>query len=361
MVKLYRRQINVMISTDPCGQGGVASVVNTMLAQPFSAEWNILHITSHRAGSKLSLLCVFLLSIFKLTFLRLKGKPGIAHVHMASRGSFSRKYVLAKVARWFGFKVIIHLHGAQFDQFYEQECSVNKQRKIEQLFNTAESVVVLGQQWKDWICKTFPSGRDVRIIYNPGPAAVCNRAPSPTPTILFLGRLGERKGVHDLLYALIDVVAKIPSVKLVLGGDGDIPHYQKLAETLGVSSNVEFKGWVGAEEKFSLLSSASVFVLPSYNEGFPVGIIEAMACEVPIVATTVGGIPDAITPEQEGVLIQAGDKTALSQALMRVLTDRELAEFFSHNAKQKYLNNFSAEAVMPIWHDLYMEILNAKP
>lgn len=358
---MSRRQINVMISTDPRGQGGVASVVNTILAHPFSAEWNIRHITSHRAGSKLTLLCVFLLSIFKLILLRLKGKPGVAHVHMASRGSFSRKDVLAKIARWLGFKVIIHLHGAQFDQFYEQECSVDKQRKIRQLFNTAESVVVLGQQWKSWICKTFPSARNVRIIYNPGPVTLCNRTPSLTPTILFLGRLGERKGVPDLLYALPEVVTKIPSVKLVLGGDGDIPHYQKLAETLGIANNVEFKGWVGPEEKFSLLASASAFVLPSYNEGFPVGIIEAMACEVPIVATTVGGIPDAITSEQEGLLIQAGDKAALSQALTRILIDSELVEFFSRNAKQKYLNNFSADAVMPIWHDLYTEILNAKP
>lgn len=358
---MSRRQTNVMISTDYRGQGGVASVVNTMLAQPFAEEWNIRHITSHRAGSKLTLLCVFLLSIFKLILLRLKGNPGIAHVHMASRGSFSRKNVLVRLAKALGFKIIVHLHGGQFNQFYEQECSIRKQREVSKLFYSVDALVVLGLHWKKWINETFPLAPNVRIIYNSGPTHVVSKRPSSVPIILFLGRINDKKGIGDLLNVMPEIVAKIPSVKLVLGGDGDIPHFQKLAETLGIANNVEFKGWVEPAEKFSLLASASVFVLPSYNEGFPVGIIEAMACEAPIVATTVGGIPDAITPEQEGILIQAGDKTALSQALLRVLTDGELAEFFSRNAKQKYLNNFSADAVMPIWHDLYAEILNAKP
>ena len=352
------QRVNVMISTDPQGQGGVASVVKTMLAQPFAQHWQIRHIASHQAGNKLTLLWVFAQALLQLLALRLKGKPGIAHIHMASRGSFSRKYLLARLAKALGFKIVIHLHGAQFDQFYEKECDSKRQSQVQQLFYLADSTVVLGHKWRDWLYSKFPSVRNVRIIYNPGPEHVAQHCPDGGQTIVFLGRLGERKGVSDLINALPLVAAQIPDINMIFGGDGDISYYQQLAEKSGVSSKARFIGWVGPQEKFSLLASASVFVLPSYNEGFPVGIIEAMACEVPVVASTVGGIPDAITHEKEGLLIEPGDRAALAGALIRLLTDKELAQRLSANAKQKYLQNFSCEAIMPLWHELYMEISN---
>ncbi len=351
-------RVNVMISTDPAGQGGVASVVKAMLADSFSADWQIRHIVSHRAGSKVSMIWIFLLALSKLTLLRLLHRPGIAHIHLASRGSFSRKNLLAKWARKLGFRVILHLHGAQFDQFYHHECNTAKQQKVADLFGLASKVVVLGDKWQHWIKVTFPKVRDVRIIYNPGPRNVHSRSASLSPTVIFLGRLGERKGVADLLKALPAVVARFPNMKLILGGDGDLQRYRQQATSLGLSEHVKFAGWIGVEEKFSLMSSAWLFVLPSYSEGFPVGIVEAMACGVPIVASDVGGIPDAITNEQEGILIEAGNITALADALIRMLADSELAERFASNAQRKYEQNFSSQAIMPLWQQLYTEILN---
>lgn len=353
-----RRQINVMISTDPNGQGGVASVVKAMLGQQFSLDWNIKHIVSHSAGSKLMMMWVFALAFLKLGLMRLTANPGIAHIHLASRGSFSRKYWLARFAKILGFKVLIHLHGGQFNLFYERECSAHKQRKVAHLFNSANAIVVLGEQWKCWVCETFPQVRDVRIIYNFGPSTVVASKTASTPTILFLGRLSDKKGVLDLLYALPTVIANVPNVTLVIAGDGDISHYQKQAQSLGIAAHVEFKGWVGPTEKFKLLSEAAVFALPSYSEGFPVGIIEAMAYGLPVVASTVGGIPDAITHGVDGLLIKAGDIASLSESLNQILSLPQLANDLGQNAQQKYSERFSCAAVMPRWHALYMEIIN---
>lgn len=355
---MYPHRANVMISTDPTGQGGVASVVNTMLAQQFSKDWQIKHIASHRAGSKLTLLMVFINALCKLTLIRMFNEPGVAHIHMASRGSFSRKALLARWASFLGFRILLHLHGAQFDQFYERECSPAKQQKVAKLFYLADMVVVLGDKWFHWVSQTFPAVKQLKIVYNPGPSVTLPRQLSSTPTLLFLGRLGERKGVHDLIAALPEVIQRVPDLKIILGGDGDLERFRRQAESAGILSHIEFAGWIGSERKFQLLASSTAFVLPSYNEGFPVGIIEAMACGIPIVATTVGGIPDAITDGQEGLLVPAGDISALSQALIRVLTNHTLAHQLSSQAKQKYAQNFSCDAIMPLWDQLYMEISN---
>ncbi|WP_197490099.1 glycosyltransferase family 4 protein [Rheinheimera sp. SA_1] len=352
------KKINLMIGTDPKGQGGIAAVEQTMLEQPLAKNWQIQFVASHKSATKIGLLLIFLAAFFRIFALRLTGVPGFAHIHLASRGSFSRKALLAKWASFLGFRILLHLHGAQFDQFYESECSPVKQQKVAKLFYLADLVVVLGDKWFHWVSHTFPAVKKLKIVYNPGPSVTLPRQLNSTPTLLFLGRLGERKGVHDLIEALPEVIKLVPDLKIILGGDGDLDRFRLQAESAGILSHVEFAGWIGSERKFQLLSSSTAFVLPSYNEGFPVGIIEAMACGIPIVATTVGGIPDAITHGQEGLLVPAGDISALSQALISVLINQTLAQQLSSQAKHKYEQNFSCDAIMPLWDQLYMEISN---
>lgn len=350
------QKINLMIATDPNGQGGIASVVRTMLAQPFAQDWDIQLVVSHQSISKLGLVLVLIRAFFIIFLMRLKGSPGIAHLHLASRGSFSRKALLARWAHFLGFRILVHLHGGQFDQFYQKECSPAKKQKVAQLFYLAEHVVVLSNKWFCWVKDTFPAVKNLHIVYNSGPSDVLPRQHTATPTLLFLGRIGEAKGIHDLIEALPDVIAQVPGLKVILGGDGDIARFQQQAETAGILSQIEFAGWIEKERKFQLLASSSVFVLPSYYEGFPVGIIEAMACSIPIVATNVGGIPDAITDQQDGLLVHAGDVVNLRDALIKLLTDQQYAEKLASNALRKYEQTFCCGVIMPQWNQIYKDI-----
>lgn len=351
-------RVNVMISTDPAGQGGVASVVKAMLADSFSADWQIRHIVSHRAGSKVSMIWIFLLALGKLTLLRLLHRPGIAHIHLASRGSFSRKYVLGCLASFLGFKIVLHLHGGEFDQFYHRECSSAKRLKVNHLFEQARKVVVLGEKWRKWVTSTFPKVRDVQIIYNSGPEVVPFHQGEARSGIVFLGKLVDSKGVPDLIKSLPAVIKKFPEVKLVFGGVGRVAEYSKLASSLAVDTHISFAGWIGPDEKYALLSSAAVFVLPSYNEAFPISILEAMACGSTIISTDVGGIPEAISHGVEGLIVAPGDISALSEAIIKILGDPVYANKLSDNAKHRYDMNFSRKAIMPLWQQLYTEILN---
>nr|WP_241214457.1 glycosyltransferase family 4 protein [Vibrio alfacsensis] len=155
----------------------------------------------------------------------------------------------------------------------------------------------------------------VHVIYNAVDTLDLNRSNIDQGRILFLGRLGERKGVKDLIDAFAIVLKQYPDCRLTLGGDGDIATFKQQVKNLGISNNVDFLGWVAGEQKKIWLSKADVYCLPSYNEGFPMGVLEAMSANIPVVASTAGGIPDAIENSVDGLLIEAGDVEMLATHL----------------------------------------------
>ena len=276
---------------------------------------------------------------------------------MASRGSYLRKSLIVRFAKLLNNKVIIHLHGAEFQTFYNDECTDKKQAHIRHTFDVADCVIVLSSQWLSWVTTIVKVKSKVKIVYNAVPALTLDRSLQQHSSILFLGRLGERKGVADLIHAFKSVLEKDDTATLLLGGDGDINLYKSLVNSLGIKNNVQFLGWVSGEEKNSYLAKADVYCLPSYNEGFPMGVLEAMSAGVAVVASTAGGIPDAITSEKEGLLITAGDVDGLTCALLRVISDRKLNNQFTISAKNKFDQNFSEPVVFSVLEKIYNDLL----
>ncbi len=140
--------------------------------------------------------------------------------------------------------------------------------------------------------------------------------------ILFVGILLASKGCNELLAAFLNLTKKRPLAKLVFIGDG--PLKKKLLAQVNardLGDKVHFPGWVEHSKLPSWFSAASVFCLPSYSEGVPNVVLEAMACGTPVVATAVGGIGE-ILPEFAGILIQAHDAMAVEVAIDRALNSR---------------------------------------
>jgi glycosyltransferase involved in cell wall biosynthesis len=113
------------------------------------------------------------------------------------------------------------------------------------------------------------------------------------------------------------------------------------------------RGWLGREAAGQLLSRASVFVLPSYAEGLPMSVLEAMAAGCPVVATRVGGIPDLITDGVDGLLVPPGDPHALAAALERILRDPAFARQLGNAARQTIANRYTAERSLERLEQLY--------
>ena len=310
---------NLMISTNQKGKGGIATVVTGYYEEGLIEDMNFTLINSHSSidRNKLSAIFTFASSLLKIVFYGGFSKLGLVHIHMASRGSYTRKSTIIRVAHFFGAKTILHLHGAEFQTFFNKECSESKKQHIRDTFNMADKIIVLSSQWLKWVNTIVSDKNKSCVVYNAVPEITLPDKKAKQPIILFLGRLGHRKGVEDLINAFAKISEKFPEVQLHLGGDGDLPTYQTQVANLGVTEQVKFLGWVSGESKNQCLADATIYCLPSYNEGFPMGVLEAMSAEVAVVASTAGGIPDAITDKKEGLLIEAGDVDALAGSFNR--------------------------------------------
>jgi glycosyltransferase involved in cell wall biosynthesis len=158
----------------------------------------------------------------------------------------------------------------------------------------------------------------------------------PGKKILFVGRLHPVKGTQYLLGAMKIIHQKLPEAKLVLVGDGEErEHLETLTDNLGIRECVEFAGRVPHERVEGYMNQAEVFVLSSLSEGFPVTILEAMACGLPVVATRVGGVPDIIEDGTNGYLVDAMNQEQMAEALLKLLQDEQLRKEMSDNNRKE--------------------------
>jgi glycosyltransferase involved in cell wall biosynthesis len=153
--------------------------------------------------------------------------------------------------------------------------------------------------------------------------------------VLYVGRLSPVKGVQYLIRAMKQVHDTIPDAKLIIIGHGrERKMLETLSKELGIQKHVQFSGEVPHEKVLSFMQQADVFVLPSLSEGFPMVIVEALACGLPVVASRVGGMPEIITNDTNGYLVEAKDAEALAEKILVLLQDEKLRKKISDNNKE---------------------------
>lgn len=147
--------------------------------------------------------------------------------------------------------------------------------------------------------------------------------------ILSVGRLSQEKAHADLIAAFAQLSKTNPNLKLVIAGDGpERSPLESLSRQIGDGERIVFAGQVSDVQPFYGL--ADIFVLPSHREGSPNALLEAMAAGVPVVATTVGGVPEIVTDGENALLVPPHDISAMAQAVARVLSDINLSSRLSN-------------------------------
>ncbi len=156
-----------------------------------------------------------------------------------------------------------------------------------------------------------------------------------------VARLDRLKGVLDLLEAFASLAACFPQLDLVLAGEGDVSgQMRQRVRELGLQERVRFLGHYSGDIT-TLLASFDIYAFPSLWEGFPYSILEAMRAGCPIVATRVGGIPEAIRDRSNGLLVAPGEPAALAVAIAELAQDSALRQTLGHNARQEFDRQFS--------------------
>ncbi len=323
------RMLHVTVAT-PLGRGGRGGIDQIMdeirreHARAARPDLRLRFITTRGQGH-IGISPLFLgLALGRLALAKAARRIDVLHVNLSSHGSETRKRLLCRAARLLRVPYVIHLHGSRYRQFHTGLDARGKAATAV-MFRGAARVVVLGEVWKRFLVDAgIVDGTRVVVVPNASRAPRRGKLPaSGDVLILFLGRVGARKGVPVLVRALGGMAGR-SGWRAIIAGDGEVEGTVAALAAAGVAARVELTGWVDKREVERLLARADVLVLPSHDENLPMSVIEGMAFGLAVVATPVGAVPEIVTDGVTGLLVPAGDAERLCDALSRLVDDASL-------------------------------------
>lgn len=263
----------------------------------------------------------------------------------------------------------VFLHAARRQG--KPPCLVTLQQHIPAPLLAAGSAVGRAVRGADWIatCSTatrvelLASVPEVAercsVIHNALPHAAAGDTvdPPPAPRLLCLGRLVEEKGFDTAIRAFAALQAVVPEARLVIAGDG--PQRAALetsAQHLGIAARVDFRGWVHPDATAALIDAATIVVMPSRREPLGLVALEAALRGRPVVAARVGGLPEVVDDGVTGLLVPAGDVSALTAALARLLREPAVAAGMGRVARAYTLRRYSWQQHVDAYHALYLQL-----
>ncbi|MCI9096713.1 MAG: glycosyltransferase family 4 protein [Lachnospiraceae bacterium] len=339
-----------MVVPDRLVKGGIASVVNGYREHDFSGKCEVSYIESYRNGSKWEKLAKALKGYLLFFREMILNKPDIVHIHSSFGPSFYRKMPFIYMACFRGVPVINHIHGAEFETFY-LKASDRKKRRIRKVYGKCTMLIALSEEWKRNL-ESVVSPEKITVIEN-----YC-KIPDLSGTekkkqILFLGEIGKRKGCYDIPEIYGRVLEKGERLPLIMAGDGELAEVKKLFEDRDLQKDISFPGWVRGADKDKCLKESGIFLFPSYYEGMPMAVLEAMAYGMAIVTTRVGGIPHLLEDGVNGYLCEPGDIEGLSKRLLELSKDGDKRRKMGERARQKAIEEYSMESHIKKLMDLY--------
>ena len=291
------------------------------------------------------------------------GEWTLCHINLASRGSTLRKFLFALICRLAGVPYVLHLHGALYREFFGGLPGIGK-AIVRSMFRNAAGVLVLGRIWRQFVVEVIGVEPDRAIVLPnavEGPAELAAKPDGRPAAILFLGQLGARKGVPELVEALASSQMQALDWTAVIAGDGDVAAFRKDATACGLSDRVTFPGWRNHAQTQALLASSDILVLPSHAENLPLSLLEGMGHGLCPVTTPVGAVPDVIRDTENGLLVPPGDSAALAEALGKVVADTALRKRLADAARRDFLAGYDIRTYRASMERAYAGILGLPP
>lgn len=354
-----RRRVMVVTPLGRGGRGGIDRIMDNvrdrLRAEP-PAGLDVSFVTTRGQGHLGASIPLVAAVLLRIAARAVGGGPDIAHVNLSTQGSTIRKLVVTGFLRLMGVPYVLHLHGSGYDAYWAQVPAALS-RRIDAMFAGAARILVLGRFWRDLVQARVPraAGR-VAILLNAAASPPVRAGAERGPVaLLFLGQVGPRKGVPDLVAAL----ARLPGTaawRAVIAGDGAVDETRAEVARLGLADRVTLPGWVGPAEVERLLASADILVLPSYEENLPMSVIEGMAQGLAVVTTPVGAVTDILVDGETGLLVPPGDPLRLAEALRRLVEDGALRRRLGEAARAVHREHLEIGAytrrLVSIWRDV---------
>jgi glycosyltransferase involved in cell wall biosynthesis len=341
--------------------GGIRSFLHSLSQSRVLADYGVDFLDNDipdKVREKKCRLFFTLRSLASLLAKLLTFRYRLVHIHCSDRLSFYEKSAFMLCCRCFAARTVMHIHTGRFPGFYEQSgCKV----LVRFLLNRATAIITTSRETRQFFQQTCKS--QVFQVPNCVSPIFFDLEPLPQQErrdILFLGYINPAKGIFELLQA-VKLLRKLghDNRVLLVGSEqipGSVDRVRHFISGEGIKG-VELGGEATPEEVAGYCRSSAIFVLPSYSEGLPISMLEAMASGLPVVASRVGGIPEIVTEEENGLLVAPRDVEGLARALIRLLEDPGLCLRMGHNNRKKVRNTFSADHTAEKIVEIYNKIL----
>jgi glycosyltransferase involved in cell wall biosynthesis len=363
-----RRRV-IVVGPSPDLTGGMATVVGQMLRIDYADRYETeLFPITFAPGDQERTTSRVARHVRHLRRLRSRAtdtQTAVVHVHTCSGFSFYRSALDLLAVAGTGCKTVLHVHGAAFDEFWARSARPARSL-IRWALHHADRVIALSQGWRDRLRMMAPRAR-VRVVENAveAPPGLGTMHPSGPRRFVLLARMDVWKGIDDLLDACALMASRGCPFRVTLAGPpgsaGDEATLKQKTAQRGVERVVRYVGPVHGRAKWELLQSSHVYISPSHHEGMPISILEALACGLPVVATSVGAVPEVISHGREGLFVPSRSPQKLAEAMAAIARDEALWRRMSQSARAIAAERFSLLRFCDELVSLYDELLIACP
>lgn len=344
----------LMIGPVPRVGGGISAVTGAILDSDLPRRCQLTYLAEGTRRGPAAKAARFGAAALRAGWLLLWRRVDILHLHVGGGSSLYRHLTYLALGRLARVPVVVHWHLPAPEL---QAASAPAARPVRWALDRAAAIVVLSSGWRP-VLTAMTANRRIVVLPNPVDCAAIRPPADPAirrpDTVLFLGDFTPRKGAADLLAAAPAVLAQHPGARFVLCGGEPSAALQALAAPLGEAA--VFPGFVRGPAKWQQLQQAALFVLPSYAEGAPVALLEAMAAGLPVVVTPVGGVPDIVQAGRNGLVVTPGDRAALAAAISRLLADPAERQAMGARNRRQALAEFDLPTYADKLMALYTEV-----
>lgn len=370
----------LMIGPAPRIYGGISAVTGAILDSDLPSYCRLTYVVEGTRQGPLAKLCSAATALTRLIWLLVWRQVDVLHLHVGDGSSFYR-HMLYTALGWLARRpVLLHWHVPGNGETQNAGLDSTLQRRLARwAVRRAARVFVLSPAWAQSLlalagqpggtesprpCPASSSGHGAqigpRMVVLPNPVDCERFRPPDDPAqrlpdrVLFLGDFSRRKGAHDLLAAAPAVLQRRPSAQFIIAGGAPPADVAAQARLLGDA--VQFPGFVRGVDKVRWLQQATLLALPSYAEGLPMAVLEAMAAGLPVVTTPVGGLPDIFVDGVNGLLTPPGDVPALANALICLLADDDARSAMGQHNRQQAVEQLSVPQYVQRLLGVYYEV-----
>ena len=346
--ELSNAVLTIGCSYDP-PRGGVAQVLHTYSKEVYPV---FRCVTNSGAGGKLKKLWLFVKGWLKTCYILLFSQEiKIVHIHTASYNSFKRSSYFVRIAKIMGRKVVLHIHGGGFKEYYATD-----PQWIKGILECSDCVIALTDSWKTYYETVIGLSHVAKVNNIIETPQIRPISKDRKLHLLFLGAINNQKGIFDLAEVINEHKHEWNgNLVLHVGGNQEVDRLLNYIRENKLNDIILYEGWVENEKKKQLLNQTDVFILPSYVEGLPISILEALSYGKPVITTPVGGIPEIVTDEN-GFLFNQGDRFEMSSIISRILKEPYILKKKSIYALASVHNNLP-DSVADSLADIYQKLL----